>query len=85
MTKQYEICGREEQTSKRYGHAWKEVRKRYVSKHPFCEMCFDKGIIVPVEEIHHKIPLAEGGTNDESNLISLCKACHAKIHGERGD
>ncbi len=85
MTRQYETYGREEQTSKRYGHAWKEVRKRYVSKHPFCEMCFAKGIIVPVDEVHHKLPLAEGGTNDEANLISLCKSCHAKIHGERGD
>ena len=85
MTKQYETYGREEQTSKRYGHVWKEVRKRYVSKHPFCEMCFAKGIIVPVDEVHHKIPLAEGGTNDQANLISLCKSCHAKIHGERGD
>ena len=38
-----------------------------------------------VEEVHHIIPLAEGGTNDESNLMSLCRSCHEKIHRERGD
>lgn len=45
----------------------------------------EKGVIVPVEEVHHKVPLAEGGTHDRSNLISLCKSCHAQIHAKRGD
>ncbi|WP_456264571.1 HNH endonuclease [Helcococcus ovis] len=44
-----------------------------------------KGIIVPVEEVHHIKPLAEGGTHDKKNLISLCKSCHARIHASRGD
>ncbi len=85
MTSQYETFGRDKNTKKRYGHNWSKIRKRYVSKHPFCEECFKKGILVPVDEVHHKLPLAEGGTHDESNLVSLCKSCHAKIHGGRGD
>ena len=32
-------------------------------EHPFCEQCFDRGIIVPTEEIHHRKPLSEGGTD----------------------
>ena len=44
-----------------------------------------KRILVPVDEVHHKLPLSEGGTHERSNLIALCKSCHAKIHGERGD
>ncbi|MBQ7332166.1 MAG: HNH endonuclease, partial [Opitutales bacterium] len=24
-------------------------------------------------------------THDESNLMSLCRSCHEKIHKERGD
>ena len=36
-------------------------------------------------EVHHIKPLAEGGTNNFSNLISLCHRCHARIHAERGD
>jgi 5-methylcytosine-specific restriction protein A len=26
------------------------------------------------------LPLADGGTHDESNLQSLCISCHEKIH-----
>lgn len=44
-----------------------------------------RGVIVSVEEIHHKIPLAEGGSHDRSNLIALCKSCHSQIHAKRGD
>ncbi len=51
----------------------------------FCELCFERGIIVETEEIHHKKPLSEGGTHDRSNLIALCKSCHSQIHAKRGD
>ena len=82
---QYEKYGRDPATKKRYGRAWKRIRDKYVQEHPFCEMCFERGIIVPVEEVHHKKPLSEGGTHDRSNLIALCKSCHSRIHAERGD
>ena len=26
-----------------------------------------------------------GGTHDRSNLIALCKSCHARIHAENGE
>lgn len=81
----YEKYGRDKAVRRRYGRAWKRIRDSYVKTHPFCEQCFEKGIIVPVDEVHHKKPLSEGGTHDRSNLISLCKSCHAKIHAERGD
>ncbi len=72
-------------TKKRYGRAWKRIRDKYAAEHPFCELCFEHGIIVPAEEIHHKLPLSEGGTHDRSNLIALCKSCHSTIHAKRGD
>ena len=31
-------------------------------------------------QIHHKVPICEGGKNNEKNLISICKDCHRKIH-----
>ena len=85
MNKQYERYNRDPDTSKRYGQAWRLIRKKYVEVHPFCERCLENGIIIPVEEVHHRKPLTEGGTNDFSNLISLCKPCHSRIHAERGD
>ena len=77
--------GRDKAVRRRYGRAWKRIRDSYVKEHPFCELCCEKGILVPVDEFHHKLPLSEGGTHERSNLIALCKACHAKIHAERGD
>ena len=81
----YEKYDRDPAVRRRYGRAWKRIRDSYVKTHPFCELCYEKGIVVPVEEVHHKIPLAEGGTHDRDNLISLCKSCHARIHAKRGD
>ncbi len=80
VNKQYEQYGRDPETSKRYGTAWKIIRKRYITAHPLCEECFKHGIAVPAEHVHHIIPLTDGGTNDESNLMSLCKSCHSRIH-----
>jgi 5-methylcytosine-specific restriction endonuclease McrA len=36
-------------------------------------------------DIHHIIPRAEGGTNDPSNLITLCSGCHHLWHERGGD
>ena len=40
--------------------------------------------MVPVKEIHHKLPLSEWGINDRSYLIALNKSCHSQIHAKRG-
>lgn len=83
--KRYEKFSRDPQTRKRYGRVWSRIRTSYAKEHPFCELCFKKGILVPVEEVHHILPLAEGGTHSRDNLMSLCKSCHARLHAERGD
>ena len=64
---------------------WKKIRDAYVASHPLCELCLKHGRYVMAEEVHHKKPLAEGGTHAWNNLIALCKACHARIHAKRGD
>ena len=33
------------------------------------------------EVIHHILPLALGGIDEDSNLIGICSECHGKIHG----
>ena len=30
-------------------------------------------------EIHHKIPLSRGGSNDKGNLLAVCRRCHAAL------
>lgn len=34
-------------------------------------------------EVHHVIPVSEGGTDDPDNLLVLCGECHAEIHRRR--
>ena len=69
----------------KYGREWKRIRARYVKAHPLCERCLAEGRLTPVEEVHHILPVNRGGSNADSNLMSLCRSCHNKIHIELGD
>ena len=85
MDQQYNRFTRSTENTKKYGRAWKWIRDRYAREHPLCEMCLAEGRLTPVEEVHHIIPVSQGGTHDRSNLMSLCQSCHTKIHHEIGD
>lgn len=43
-----------------------------------CDNCHKK-LHGKIPEIHHKISHELGGSNDESNLLALCKECHKKL------
>lgn len=83
--KRYEKYDRDLAVRRRYGRAWKRIRDWYIQEHPLCELCQQEGKLTPAEEVHHKKPLAEGGTHARDNLVALCKSCHARIHSQRGD
>ena len=85
MARQYEQYSRDPVNKKKYGRAWKRIRDSYVQTHPFCERCFERGILTPVDEVHHIVPISRGGTHARNNLMSLCRSCHNKIHHELGD
>lgn len=46
---------------------------------PLCRLCHAGGRIVPAAVVDHIVPLADGGTHEESNLMPLCKRCHDAI------
>ena len=83
--KRYEKYDRDPAVRRRYGRAWKSIRDRHIAEHPLCEMCKKQGRITPAEEVHHIKPLSQGGTHDDSNLMSLCKECHSRITAKEGD
>ena len=67
--------------------AWKRCARSYrASVGGLCERCRDRGLIVPCEEVHHKIKLTPANINrpeialNWSNLVALCKDCHMKEH-----
>ena len=76
---QYNHYLRDPDTNKRYGRAWKKIRAHYIQAHPLCEQCEQEGRLTPAEEVHHILPLANGGTHDVNNLMALCKSCHSSI------
>lgn len=71
-----------------YGsQAWKRCRKAYTEyRRGLCERCSRRGLIVPGEEVHHKIRLTPQNMTDPnitlawSNLELLCRACHDEEH-----
>ena len=83
--RRYEKYDRDKTSKRRYGRAWTRIRDRYIHAHPLCERCLAEGRYVKAEQVHHIKPLSEGGSHNDENLMSLCTACHAKIHAERGD
>ena len=81
----YEKYGRDPVAKRRYGGAWQKIRARFLAAHPLCEQCRKEGRLTVATEVHHILPLGHGGTNDEENLMALCKPCHSRISVEMGD
>ena len=71
---------------------WRELRVAKYRANPLCELCEAEGIVHATEAIHHKHPIEDSSTKEEmrkwafmwSNLLSVCRYHHAKIHREAG-
>lgn len=85
MDARYNKYSRSADVHKKYGRAWKRIRDSYAREHPLCERCLAEGKTTLMEEVHHKIPISQGGTHARANLMSLCHSCHNKVHMEIGD
>ena len=51
-------------------------RELWLTLHPLCVHCKRQGRITAAREVDHVIALCNGGPDDETNLQSLCIACH---------
>lgn len=67
--------------------SWIKCRTAYAkSRGNLCERCAERGLIVPGDEVHHKIRLTPKNVHDPSvalnwdNLELLCKQCHLDEH-----
>ena len=80
MQRHYERFTRGYDQHERYGSAWRRIRDRHLAGHPLCEMCKEQARYVLAMLVHHILPISEGGTHEESNLMSLCASCHEQIH-----
>ena len=70
---------RDPDTDRRYGSAWRHIRAAYIAAHPLCEECEKAGRLTSAREVHHILPLSQGGDHRTENLMALCKPCHSGI------
>ena len=70
---------------------WKELRiAKLRSTNGLCEECMKQGIVTSARCVHHRHPIEDSTSKAEmrkwafmwENLVSVCDACHAKIHKE---
>ena len=65
------------------GWAWSRQRRRILERDG--GVCQATGCGQPATEVDHIVPMAYGGTDDDGNLVSLCREHHAvKSARERG-
>jgi 5-methylcytosine-specific restriction protein A len=58
------------------GRAGMKLRAQIRQEEPFCRHCLQRDLKVATEAVDHIIRLADGGSNDRSNLQGLCTPCH---------
>lgn len=59
-----------------------QIGKKYTyltddDNNEICPICFDE---VNYGNIHHGIPACEGGSDENTNLLQICKKCHMCTH-----
>lgn len=45
-----------------------------------CGLCTADAMAIPTE-VHHKTFRSQGGSDEKTNLVDLCKICHDAVHG----
>ncbi|AXG42238.1 MULTISPECIES: HNH endonuclease [Photorhabdus] len=62
-----------------YGSRWDATRPRILKRDKYlCQDCKRGKRAVTATTVDHIIPKARGGTDDDSNLQSLCWSCHRR-------
>lgn len=54
------------------------IKKSLVSNNSKCEVCGYE--FAPVLQIHHIVPISQGGDNRSENIVCLCPNCHKTLH-----
>jgi 5-methylcytosine-specific restriction protein A len=65
------------ETKRLRGRAAVEQRARRLAAEPYCRDCRLKGEERLADEVDHIVPLDAGGSDEDDNVRSLCRPCHA--------
>lgn len=60
-----------------YGKDWEKTRVRILRRdNGLCQPCLKNHRVTPASQVDHIVPKAEGGTDEDENLQSICLDCH---------
>ena len=60
-----------------YGTAWDKLRLAILARDcGLCQPCAALGRVTAGNIVDHKVPKARGGSDDESQLQTICAPCH---------
>ena len=65
-------------SKERFGADWNQRRARVLREEPNCAICG-----APATDVDHVVAIADGGTDDRSNLRALCRECHKRHTSEQ--
>lgn len=58
-------------------------RKRMMRTDGLCEICEANGFLIHATVVDHIVPLAKGGSDDDSNTRNLCDPCHQRVTAQQ--
>ena len=63
-------------------HSYKELYRQVLARDNWrCQVCGSRDNL----QVHHQQLRSQQGSDEESNLITLCAGCHAQLHGGRSE
>lgn len=71
-------------SSRGYDYAWQKLRERFLITHFYCVHCAARGVMTAATDVHHVVARRDGGSDDDSNLLALCHACHSRVTAAGG-
>ena len=84
MARRPRVLPEEERTPRLRGRAGQRQRRRRLAQTSgLCERCLEKGLTTLAKVVNHRIPLAFGGSDFDSNTENLCGPCDAEVTAEQ--
>jgi 5-methylcytosine-specific restriction enzyme A len=83
---EYNRTTRDPETEKFYSSAaWQRLRLIKLAQTPLCEICQPLHFLTPATHVHHIVEITQDPElrSDLSNLQSMCKSCHSRLHATR--